>query len=75
MDVPAFGGRLEVNWAPGARVTSVGGLVYFATFLKATGLFDRRPQRPDKLMASFPVFHKSHTTLHGKPHETSLKVT
>ena len=37
VDVPAFGGRLEVNWAPGARVTSVGGLVYFATFLNAIG--------------------------------------
>ena len=48
VDVPAFGGRLEVSWAPGARVTSVGGLVYFATFLKATGLFDR-------LCADFPV--------------------
>ena len=41
VDVPAFGGRLEVDWSPGERVTSVGGLVYFATFLKETGLFDR----------------------------------
>ena len=39
VDVPAFGGRLEVDWSPGERVTSVGGLVYFATFLKETGLF------------------------------------
>ena len=52
VDVPAFGGRLEVNWAPGARVTSAGGLVYFATFLKATGLFDR-------LCADFPVEYAS----------------
>ena len=52
VDIPAFGGRLEVNWAPGARVTSVGGLVYFATFLKATGLFDR-------LCADFPVEYAS----------------
>ena len=37
VDVPTFGGRLEVNWTPGARVTSVGGLVYFATFLNAIG--------------------------------------
>ena len=41
VDVPAFGGRLEVDWSPGERVTSVGGLVFFATFLKETGLFDR----------------------------------
>ena len=52
VDVPAFGGRLEVNWAPGARVTSVGGLAYFATFLKTTGLFDR-------LCADFPVEYAS----------------
>ena len=52
VDVPAFGGRLEVSWVPGARVTSVGGLVYFATFLKATGLFDR-------LCADFPVEYAS----------------
>ena len=25
VDIPAFGGRLEVNWAPGAKVTSAGG--------------------------------------------------
>ena len=50
--VKEFGGRLEVNWTPGARVTSVGGLVYFATFLKATGLFDR-------LCADFPVEYAS----------------
>ena len=52
VDIPAFGGRLEVNWAPGARVTSVGGLAYFATFLKATGLFER-------LCADFPVEYTS----------------
>ena len=52
MDIPAFGGRLEVSWAPGARVTSVGGLAYFATFLKATGLFER-------LCADFPVEYGS----------------
>jgi hypothetical protein len=52
VDVPAFGWRLEVSWAPGARVTSAGGLVYFATFLKATGLFDR-------LCADFPVEYAS----------------
>ena len=52
VDVPAFGGRLKVSWTPGARVTSAGGLVYFATFLKATGLFDR-------LCADFPVEYAS----------------
>ena len=39
VDVPAFGGRLEVDWSPGERVTSVGWLVYFTTFLKETGIF------------------------------------
>lgn len=52
VDIPAFGGRLEVNWTPGARVTSVGGLAYFATFLKATGLFDR-------LCEDFPIAYTS----------------
>ena len=52
VDVPAFGGRLEVNWSPGSRVTPAGGLVYFATFLKATGLFDR-------LCEDFPVEYAS----------------
>lgn len=48
VDVPAFGGRLEVDWSPGERVTSVGGLVFFATFLMETGLFDR-------LCEDFPI--------------------
>ena len=52
VDIPAFGGRLEVNWTPGARVTSVGGLAYFATFLKATGLFE-------KLCRDFPIAYTS----------------
>ena len=34
VDVPAFGGRLEVNWSPGERVTSFGGLVFFAAFFR-----------------------------------------
>ena len=33
VDIPAFGERVEVNWTPGTRVTSVGGLAYFAIFL------------------------------------------
>lgn len=32
---------LDVRWEPGARTASVGGLAYFAMFLKNTGLFDR----------------------------------
>ena len=55
VDVPAFGGRLEVDWSPGERVTSVGGLVYFATFLKETGLFDR-------LCEDFPINYKSNNS-------------
>ena len=45
VDMSAFGGRLEVDWSPGDRVTSVGGHVFFATFLKETGLFDRLCER------------------------------
>jgi hypothetical protein len=52
VDIPAFGGRLEVNWTPGARVTSSGGLAYFAIFLKVTGLFDR-------LCEDFPIAYTS----------------
>ena len=55
VDVPAFGGRLEVDWSPGERVTSVGGLVYFATFLKETGLFDR-------LCEDFPISYTSNNS-------------
>ena len=51
VDVPAFGGRLEVDRSPGERVTSVGGLVCFATFLKETGLFDR-------LCEDFPICYR-----------------
>ena len=54
-DVPAFGGRLEVDWSPGERVTSVGGLVFFATFLKETGLFVR-------LCEDFPVCYRSNNS-------------
>ena len=55
VDVPAFGGRLEVDWSPGERVTSVGGLVFFATFLRETGLFDR-------LCEDFPISYTSNNS-------------
>jgi len=55
VDIPAFGGRLEVNWAPGARVTPAGGLAHFAMFLRQTGLFDR-------LCGDFPVRHRSNNS-------------
>ena len=55
VDVPAFGGRLEVDWSPEERVTSVGGLVFFATFLKETGLFDR-------LCEDFPIGYRSNNS-------------
>ena len=55
VDIPAFGGRLDVKWNPGARITSVGGLAYFAMFLRQTGLFDR-------LCEDFPIHHKSNNS-------------
>ena len=41
LDIPAFGGPLGIRWDEGARVTPWGGLAYFATFLRTSGLFDR----------------------------------
>lgn len=52
VDLPTFGGRLDVRWEPVARITSVGGLAYFAMFLKSTGLFDR-------LCEDFPLCYTS----------------
>ena len=40
LDILAYGGRLDVKWDPGTKVTPSGGLAYFAVFLKVTGFFD-----------------------------------
>ncbi len=39
--IVAFGGPLGIRWEADAKVTRWGGLAYFATFLKTSGLFDR----------------------------------
>jgi hypothetical protein len=41
-DIPAFGGKLDVSWNPESQVTQWGGLAYFVSYLKTSGLFDRR---------------------------------
>ena len=41
VDIPAFGGKLDVSWDPGSQVTQWGGLAYFVSYLKTSGLFDR----------------------------------
>ena len=41
VDIPAFGGRLDVSWDPDSQVTQWGGLAYFVSYLKTSGLFDR----------------------------------
>lgn len=41
LDIPAFGGPLGIRWDESARATPWGGLAYFATFLRTSGLFDR----------------------------------
>ena len=41
VDIPAFGGKLDVSWNPGSQVTQWGGLAYFVSYLKTSGLFDR----------------------------------
>ena len=41
LDIPAFGGRLDVCWDPNAEVTQWGGLCYLSAFLNVAGLLDR----------------------------------
>lgn len=41
VDIPAFGGKLDVSWNPEAQVTQWGGLAYFVSYLKTSGLFER----------------------------------
>lgn len=41
LDITAFGGPLGIRWDEDAKVTRWGGLSYFATFLKASQMFDR----------------------------------
>lgn len=41
VDIPAFGGKLDVSWNPDSQVTQWGGLAYFVSYLKTSGLFDR----------------------------------
>jgi len=55
IDIPAYGGRMDVRWDPGSKVTASGGLAYFALFLKTTGLFDR-------LCSDFPVDYRSNNS-------------
>ena len=40
-DIPAFGGKLDVSWNPESQVTPWGGLAYFVSYLKTSGVFDR----------------------------------
>lgn len=40
-DIPAFGGKLDVSWNSESQVTPWGGLAYFVSYLKTSGLFDR----------------------------------
>ena len=39
VDIPAFGGKLDVSWNPESQVTQWGGLAYFVSCLKTSGLF------------------------------------
>lgn len=55
VDIPAFGGRLGVEWDPDARVTSAGGLAHFAAFLKSSELFD-------ELCEDFPINYVSNNS-------------
>ena len=40
VDIPAFGGKLDVSWNPESQVTQWGWLAYFVSYLKTSGLFD-----------------------------------
>jgi hypothetical protein len=55
IDIPAYGGRMDVRWDPGTKVTASGGLAYFALFLKTTGLFE-------SLCSDFPVDYRSNNS-------------
>ncbi len=55
VDIPAFGGRLGVEWDPDARVTSAGGLAHFAAYLRSSGLFD-------ELCEDFPINYESNNS-------------
>lgn len=41
LNIPSLGGLFEIRWDPNASVTQWGGLAYFASFLKISGVFDR----------------------------------
>ena len=38
-DILSFGGKLDVSWNPESQVTPWGGLAYFLSYLKTSGLF------------------------------------
>ena len=40
VDIPAFGGKLDVKWDTQSQVTQWGGLAYFLSFLKTNGFLD-----------------------------------
>ena len=40
-NIPTFGGQLDVSWNSSSQVTQWGGLAYFISYLKTSGLFDR----------------------------------
>lgn len=55
IDIPAYGGRMEVRWDPGAKATPSGGLAHFAFYLKLSGLLD-------SLCEDFPVEYASNNS-------------
>lgn len=52
MVVDTLGGRMHVHWDEGAQATPNGQLVFFAEFLRTTGVFD-------DLVASCPLNYRS----------------
>lgn len=55
IDIPAYGGRMDVRWDPGTKVTASGGLAYLAVFLKTTGFLD-------SLCSDFPIDYRSNNS-------------
>ena len=55
VDIPAYGGRMDVRWDPGTKATASGGLAYLAVFLKTTGFLD-------SLCSDFPIDHRSNNS-------------
>lgn len=66
LPIVAFGGLLGIRWFEDAKVTRWGGLSYFATFLKASQMFDRLVEDAPFVYTS-PCAARRSRIIHVKP--------